>query len=60
LALARARTDNPTSDRSVLAAHARTLAKRFDVHRDMILRFTTDLTIGFTNYAEGRVMPMFV
>lgn len=60
-ALARARADNPTSDRSVLATHARTLAKRFDVHRDMILRFTTDLTIGFTNnVAERAVRPVKV
>jgi transposase len=60
-ALARARTDNPTSDHSVLAAHARTLAKRFDAHRDMILRFTTDLTVGFTNnVAERAVRPVKV
>jgi transposase len=60
-ALARARTDNPTSNRSVLAGHARTLAKRFDVHQDMILRFTTDLTIGFTNnVAERAVRPVKV
>lgn len=60
-ALARARTDNPTSDHSVLAAHARTLAKRFDTHRDMILRFTTDLTVGFTNnVAERAVRPVKV
>jgi transposase len=60
-ALARARTDNPTSDPSVLAAHARTLAKRFDVHRDMILRFTTDLTVGFTNnVAERAARPVKV
>jgi transposase len=60
-ALARARTDNPTTARSVLAGHARTLAKRFDVHQDMILRFTTDLTIGFTNnVAERSVRPVKV
>lgn len=60
-ALARARTDNPTSNRSVLAAHARTLTKRFDAHREMILRFTTDLTIGFTNNsAERAVRPVKV
>ena len=35
------RTDNPTTDHSVLAGHARTLAKRFDTHRETILRFTT-------------------
>jgi transposase len=60
-ALARARTDNPTGDRSVLAGHARTLAKRFDVHQEMILRFTTDLTVGFTNnVAERAVRPVKV
>ena len=48
-ALARARTDNPTSDRSVLAGHARTLANRFADHRETILRFATDLAVPFTN-----------
>jgi hypothetical protein len=24
----------------------------------VILRFTTNLSVGFTNYAEGLVMPM--
>jgi transposase len=60
-ALARSRTDNPTSDPSVLAGHARTLAKRFATHRDIILRFTTDLTVGFTNnVAERAVRPVKV
>jgi transposase len=60
-ALARARTDNPTSDHSVLAGHARTLAKRFAVHEEMILRFTTDLAAGFTNnVAERAVRPVKV
>jgi transposase len=60
-ALARARTDNPTTDRSVLAAHARTLAKRFEAHQEMILRFTTNLTVGFTNnVAERAVRPVKV
>lgn len=60
-ALARARLDNPTTDRSVLAGHARTLAARFEKHRDMILRFTTDLTVPFTNnLAERRVRPVKV
>ncbi|MGZ4665973.1 MAG: hypothetical protein ACXV5Q_13300 [Frankiaceae bacterium] len=40
-ALARARIDNPATDTSVLAGHARTLAARFDIHRKAILRFTT-------------------
>jgi transposase len=47
-ALARARVDNPATATSVLAGHARTLAARFDTHRDTILRFTTNLTVGFT------------
>ncbi len=48
-ALARARVDNPTDDASVLAGHARTLATRFQTHRETILRFTTNLAVGFTN-----------
>jgi transposase len=42
----------------VLAGHARTLANRFDAHREMILRFTTDLAVPFTNnLAERRIRP---
>jgi transposase len=60
-ALARARLDNPTGDRSVLAGHARTLATRFDTHRATILRFTTNLAVGFTNnVAERRIRPVKV
>jgi len=60
-ALARARTDNPTTDRTVLAGHARTLATRFDKHRETILRFTTNLAVGFTNnVAERAVRPVKV
>jgi transposase len=60
-ALARARTDNPATDRSVLAGHARTLATRFDTHRQTILRFTTNLSVGFTNnVAERQVRPVKV
>jgi transposase len=60
-ALARARLDNPTTDHSVLAGHARTLATRFDTHRKVILRFTTNLTVGFTNnVAERQVRPVKV
>lgn len=60
-ALARARIDNPTNDSSVLAAHARTLAARFDTHRKVILRFTTNLAVGFTNnVAERQVRPVKV
>jgi transposase len=57
-ALARARTDNPTHHTTVLAGHARTLAHRFDKHRAMVLRFTTDLTVPLTNnLAERRIRP---
>lgn len=60
-ALARARMDNPTSDHSLLAGHARTLADRFDTHRETILRFTTNLAVGFTNnLAERQVRPVKV
>jgi transposase len=60
-ALARARTDNPTTDTSVLAGHARTLAARFADHREIILRFTTNLAVGFTNNtAERAVRPVKV
>ncbi len=60
-ALARARTDNPPSNRSVLAAHARTLANRFTDHREIILRFATDLAVPFTNnQAERQVRPVKV
>lgn len=60
-ALARARTDNPATDTSVLAGHARTLANRFDTHRQTILRFTTNLAVGFTNnLAERQVRPVKV
>jgi transposase len=60
-ALARARLDNPTNDCSILAGHARTLAARFDTHRKVILRFTTNLAVGFTNnLAERQVRPVKV
>jgi transposase len=60
-ALARARTDNPTDATSVLAGHARTLAARFETHRQTILRFTTNLAVGFTNNAaERQVRPVKV
>jgi transposase len=55
-ALARARTDNPDRDTSVLAGHARTLAARFTTHRAVILRFTTDLAVPFTNNAAERAV----
>lgn len=60
-ALARARTDNPAGDTTVLAGHARTLAARFQTHREIILRFTTNLAVGFTNnVAERAVRPVKV
>jgi transposase len=60
-ALARARTDNPTTDHAVLAGHARTLARRFEAHRKVILRFTTNLAVAFTNnVAERQIRPVKV
>lgn len=60
-ALARARLDNPGSDTSVLAGHARTLAKRFTDHRGVILRFTSDLAVPFTNnQSERDIRPVKV
>ena len=60
-ALARARADNPAADTTVLAGHARTLATRFEAHRKVILRFTTNLAVGFTNnIAERGVRPVKV
>jgi transposase len=56
-ALARARTDND-GKKTTLAKDARTLAKRFETNRDMILRFTTDLTVPFSNnQAERDIRP---
>lgn len=60
-ALARARVDNPASSKTVLAGHARTLADRFEAHREVILRFTTNLAVGFTNnVAERAIRPVKV
>lgn len=60
-ALAQARADNPATNRAILAGHARTLAARFDNHRATILRFTTNLAVGFTNNtAERAVRPVKV
>lgn len=59
-ALARSRQDNRNKN-TELARHARTLAKRFQDHREVILRFTTDLTIPFTNnQAERDIRPVKV
>ncbi len=56
-ALARSRQDNRNKN-TELARHARTLAKRFEEHREVILRFTTDLTVPFTNnQAERDIRP---
>jgi transposase len=56
-ALARARQDNSNTN-TELAHHARTLARRFEEHREVILRFTTDLTVPFSNnQAERDIRP---
>jgi transposase len=56
-ALARARGDNEGLG-TTLAKDARSLAKRFEKNRDMILRFTTDLTVPFSNnQAERDIRP---
>jgi transposase len=56
-ALARSRQDNRDLA-TALAHHARTLAARFEEHRDVILRFTTDLAVPFTNnQAEHDIRP---
>ena len=42
-----------------LCRQALTLARRFGSHEDMILRFSTDLTVGFTsNQAERDIRPV--
>jgi transposase len=59
-ALARSRQDN-RGQNTELARHARTLAKRFEEHREAILRFTTDLTVPFSNnQAERDIRPVKV
>ncbi len=56
-ALARSRQDNRNKN-TELATHARTLARRFEEHREVILHFTTDLTVPFTNnLAERDIRP---
>jgi transposase len=58
--LARGKTDNAGQD-SDLAEHARTLITRFHRFENMILRFTTDLSVPFTNNtAERAVRPVKV
>lgn len=59
-ALARSRQDNRDKN-TELARHARTLARRFEEHREVILRFTTDLTVPFSNnLAERDIRPVKV
>jgi transposase len=53
-------TDNQ-GRRSQIARDGLRLARRFRDHQDMILRFATDLTVGFTsNEAERGVRPVKV
>jgi transposase len=57
-ALARGDTDN-TRQTSPLADRARTLINRFRRFEDMILRFTVDLSVPFTNNeAERAIRPV--
>lgn len=59
-ALARAEDDNQ-GQRGSLATEARTLIHRFRRFEDMILRFTTDLAVPFTNNeAERSIRPVKV
>ena len=59
-AVAKGITDNQHR-RTQLAKDGLRLARRFRGHEDMILRFTTDLTVGFTsNQAERDVRPVKV
>jgi transposase len=56
-AVAKGITDNQRK-RSKIAGDGLRLARRFRDHQDMILRFATDLTVGFTsNEAERGVRP---
>jgi len=59
-AVARGISDNQHR-RSQIAKDGLRLARRFRGHQDMILRFATDLTVGFTsNEAERGVRPVKV
>ena len=59
-AVAKGITDNQHR-RSKTAKDGRRLARRFRDHQDMILRFATDLAVGFTsNQAERDVRPVKV
>jgi transposase len=52
-ALAYGRQHNP-SERYGKRSRAATLVERFATHRDMILRFTVDLAVPFTNNRPSR------
>lgn len=59
-AIARMRADNAPG-RTPTQHKALTLAERFEVHREMILRFLADLAVPFTNNAaEREVRPVKV
>jgi len=59
-AVAKGITDNQHK-RSQIAGDGLRLARRFRGHQDMILRFATDLAVGFTsNQAERDVRPVKV
>jgi transposase len=59
-AVAKGITDNQDK-RSKIARDGLRLARRFRGHQDMILRFATDLTVGFTsNEAERGIRPVKV
>jgi len=59
-AVAKGITDNQ-GKHTQMAKDGLTLARRFRDHEDMILRFTTDLAVGFTsNQAERDVRPVKV
>ncbi|MGH3411005.1 MAG: IS66 family transposase [Streptosporangiaceae bacterium] len=59
-AVAKGLTDNDGKN-TQMAKDGRRLARRFRDHQDMILRFTTDLAVGFTsNQAEREVRPVKV
>jgi transposase len=59
-AVAKGITDNQRK-RTKIAEDGLRLARRLRDHQDMILRFTTDLTVGFTsNEAERGVRPVKV
>ena len=59
-AVAKGLSDNQ-GKRTQIALDGARLARRFRDHEDMILRFTTDLTVGFTsNQAERDVRPVKV